>query len=314
MSKNPVYTIFLGFCLLNIYNPCLCQIKDIKKKSTENQSKKDTGSSNKSNKKSGSSGSTTYDYLETERDNTSTLDAVFGCLDIGSDIMGSGCLAPSSPGSGSTQPNYTTKSSKIKPQKAIKEPRIRKLDTLSWKQIDPTFLSLDIRAHFDVGSHYSSNKNYFYVDYLPALRANIEVVMIDFRYNILTEYTDDFPDSFTSWELLLMINLLPKEDYKLALGTGLYNEEYTNTIFNEHFLGAKIGLNQNKDFIDAEMRVVVDYKTKAFPFFEIGTRYNKRVMTLKKLFTYISLGVTYQNYYQSHDIWAFRGGILVNIH
>jgi len=294
----------------------LGQIQDIKKKSKENQVKKTstTKSSGTSSKKSQStteSDNSTYDYLETETDFGTTVDAAFGCLNLISDIAGSGCLSPSTP---SSEPNFTPKVEKPKKEKVVKEPKIRKLDTLSWKQIDPTFESFEIRPQFDVGYHYSSQKGYTYIDFLPGLRANIGMVMLDFRYNILTEYTDDFPDSFKSWEFLFMLNLLPRKDIKLALGTGLHSEEFTNSTYHEIYLGSKFGLNDNKDFIDADTRFSVDYETKAFPFFEIGVRYNKRIMNFNKIYVHLTLGAIYQNYYQSHDIWSFRGGVLVNIH
>ncbi len=191
---------------------------------------------------------------------------------------------------------------------------IRKLDTIKWSEIDPTFVSWDVRAHFDLGYHYSTKQHYTYADYLPGLRMSLGLLMFDFRYNILTEYTDDLPDSFKSWELLLLFNLLPRKDLKMFIGTGIHREKYSNQSFNEIYLGIKYNPNQNKDFIDADIRTSVDYKTGAFPFFEIGTRYNIQLLNIDNTFGYITIGASYQNYYQTHDIWSLRSGIIVNVH
>ena len=188
------------------------------------------------------------------------------------------------------------------------------LDTMSWDEIDPTFVSWDLRANFDIGYHYDSEWHYTYVDYLPGVRMNLGFIMFDYRYNILTEYTDGNPDSFKSWELLVLFNLLPRKDLKIFLGTGIHREKFSKQNFNEHYLGAKVGVLNNKNHFDLDVRFSVDYKTGAFPFFETGIRYNKRLMNVNNLFGYITIGPIYQNYYQAHDIWSLRGGIIVNIH
>jgi len=185
---------------------------------------------------------------------------------------------------------------------------------MSWEEIDPTFVSWDIRANFDFGYHYDSKWHYNYIDYLPGVRLNLGFIMFDYRYNILTEYTDGNPDSFKSWELLVLFNLLPRKDFKIFIGTGLHREKFSEQNFNEHFIGTKVGIFNNKNYFDADIRFSIDYKIGAFPFFESGIRYNKRLMNVNNLFGYITLGAVYQNYYQSHDIWSLRSGVIVNIH
>ena len=191
---------------------------------------------------------------------------------------------------------------------------VKKLETERWDKIDPTFVSWDIRAIFDLGYHYSTKQHYIYVDYLPGLRMNVGFLMLDFRFNILTEYTDDFPDSFKSWELLLLFNLIPRKDLKMFIGTGIHREEFSDQSFSEYYIGVKYNVIENKDFIDADIRTSYDYKTGAFPFFEIGARYNIQVLNVNNTYGYITLGAIYQNYYQTHDIWSLRSGIIVNIH
>ncbi len=175
--------------------------------------------------------------------------------------------------------------------------------------------SLDLKPQFDLGFHKGIDKNYTYVDYLPGLRANLHFLSIDFRYNILTEYTDDFPDSFKSWELLLIANMTPNQDFKVLLGAGLQREIWDEPVnFTEFYLGTQIPFSNSKDYFDADTRFSYDSETEMFPSFEIGGRYNMQFLNFEHLSGYITLGATYQNYYQSHDIWALRGGVIINIH
>jgi hypothetical protein len=176
--------------------------------------------------------------------------------------------------------------------------------------------SLELKPHFDLGFHKGIDKNYTYVDYLPGARINLHFFLLDFRYNILTEYTDDFPDSFKSWEMLFMFNLSANQNYKIVLGTGLQREIWDDEqiSFHEYYFGTQIPFANGADYFDADTRFSVDYETEVFPFFEIGGRYNKRFLNFEHLSGYITLGATYQNYYQSHDIWALRGGVIIKLH
>ncbi|NJO87926.1 MAG: hypothetical protein HC831_02415, partial [Chloroflexia bacterium] len=177
-------------------------------------------------------------------------------------------------------------------------------------------ISVELKPCFDLGFHKGTDKNYTYVDYLPNARINLYVLQLDFRYNILTEYTDGFPDSFKSWEMLFMFNLSANQDYKIVFGTGLHREIWDDEqiSFHEYYIGTQIPFTNGADYFDADTRFSVDYETEVFPFFEIGGRYNKRFLNFEHLSGYITLGATYQNYYQSHDIWALRGGVIIKWH
>ncbi|OQY01627.1 MAG: hypothetical protein B6I20_07620 [Bacteroidetes bacterium 4572_117] len=179
---------------------------------------------------------------------------------------------------------------------------------------DPTVLSFEARANVAVGLQYSKHENYTYVNFLPGVRGNLGAFSTDFRFNILTEYADDFPDSFSSWEWLFLLNIEPVETFRLNFGSGVQYEKYSASYFNEHYIGFKFGLNKNKDYLDIDTRFSMDYATSAFPFFEAGVHYKKRIAAFDNVFMHISLGGMYQNYYQSQDIWALQGGLIVNVH
>ena len=179
---------------------------------------------------------------------------------------------------------------------------------------DPTVLSFEARANFALGWHYSKDKNYVYVNYLPGVRGNLGAFATDFRFNILTEYTDDFPNSFTSWEWLFLFNIEPVQTFKLTFGTGVQSETYSDSYFNEHYIGFRFGLANNRDYIDADTRFSIDYSSSVVPFFEGGIHFKKRIAAFDNVFMHITLGGVYQNYYSSHDIWLFQGGLIVNVH
>ncbi len=182
------------------------------------------------------------------------------------------------------------------------------------RDADPTVISADFKANFALGWHYSSVKTYVYVNYLPEISINLASFTTSFRYNILTEYTNDFPNSFTSWEWLFLFNIQPAPTFKMSLGTGVQYEKFSQSYFNEHYIGFRFGMPNGKDFCEANTRLSIDYNTGAVPFLEAGIHYKIRIAEFEKIFMYISLGGLYQNYYSSHDIWLGRAGIILNWH
>ncbi len=187
-------------------------------------------------------------------------------------------------------------------------------EIMNFRYLNPTILSLEIDASFAYALHYGHGDYYTYINYLPRVRGNLGVFSTDFRYNILTEYTDDFPNSFKSWELLFLLNLMPDESVKITFGSGIYYEMYTEKYYSENYFETRIGTFENKDFVGIDTRLVVDYRTGKYPFFEAGIYYNARIIDFEHLSGYISLGGVYQNYYTAHDIWGARGGLIFNIH
>jgi len=187
-------------------------------------------------------------------------------------------------------------------------------EIMNMRFLDPTVLSFEVDGQFAYALHYAHDTLFNYINYLPQIRGNLGIFSTDFRFNMLTEYTNDLPNSFKSWELLFLINIVPDESFKIAFGSGIYNEMYTDSYFNENYLQFKILMPNKHDLLHMDTRVVIDYANSRYPFFEGGIRYNTRIVTLSHLYGYITLGAMYQNYYSSHDIWAARGGIAFNFH
>ncbi len=182
------------------------------------------------------------------------------------------------------------------------------------RDADATVISADFKANFALGWHYSLAKTYVYVNYLPEISINLASFTTSFRYNVLTEYTDDFPNSFTSWEWLFLFNIQPSPVFKMSLGTGVQFEKYSGSYFNEHYIGFRFRMKNERDFLDANTRLSIDYETGTVPFIETGIHYKIQIAEFEHIFMYISLGGMYQNYYSSHDIWLGRGGLIVNWH
>ena len=187
-------------------------------------------------------------------------------------------------------------------------------EIMNLKNIDPSVLSLDLRANFTLGLHHSMDTNHISVNYLPGVRGNIGIFSSDFRFNMLTEYTNDMPNSFKSWEWLFLLNIKPSETFRITFGTGMQKENSTGNIYNQHYLGFKIGVLNNKDYIEADTRLSTNYATENFPFFEGAISYNTRIINFDFANVYIRIGGIYQNYYSAYDIWAANGGIIFNLH
>ena len=182
------------------------------------------------------------------------------------------------------------------------------------RDADPTIISADFKMNFAPGWHYSKSQTYWYVDFLPEIAVNLAWFTTFFRYNILTEYTNDFPNSFTSWEWLFLFNVEPSPKFKLSLGTGVQYENYSDTYFNEHYIGLRFLMPNNQDFLETNTRFSIDYETGAIPFLEAGIHYKIKVAEFENIYMFINLAGVYQNYYSSHDIWLGEGGLIINWH
>jgi len=184
----------------------------------------------------------------------------------------------------------------------------------------PWEYSLDFKANLAIGFEPSKERTYTYYNFLPGIRANIAWFLIDFRYNILTEFDQDLPDAFKTWDLVFLFNINIDDNSKLFAGAGMHREEYSQTTFVEYCAGATIGLFQKRDYLDIEGRASMDMNDQdnpdddEYPFTEIGITYNRRFIDSKNLFGYFSVGAMYQNYYSSTDIWAFKAGVILNWH
>ncbi len=187
-------------------------------------------------------------------------------------------------------------------------------EILNMRYLDPTVLSFEIEPQLAYALHFGADQTYKYVNYLPQVRANLGVISTDFRFNMLTEYTNGFPDAFQSWEILLLLNIVPDKKFRISVGSGLYVETFTQSNYNENYLGLKFMMPNEKDFLDMDTRVVCDYNRGLFPFIEGGIRYSSRFIDFEHIYGYITFGAMYQNYYSSHDIWAAKGGLSFNFH
>jgi len=189
-------------------------------------------------------------------------------------------------------------------------------EIMGMRDLDPCLLSLEINPNSAYSFHYSidSSRYYRYINYLPDIRANLGVFSAYFRYNILTEYINSLPDSYKTWDLLFMFNFVPDNGFKLSLGTGVYNENYTEKYYNEHYLSMQFGLFENKDFLNLDARVAVDYNTSLLPYLDVQIQYKLRIMNIPHFYTYLTLGALYQDYYQKHQIWGLSAGLSFNIH
>jgi hypothetical protein len=184
----------------------------------------------------------------------------------------------------------------------------------AYKETDPSIFSIDVNLGFAPGIHFSNDTNFHYMNYLPGIRANLASFMIDFRFNLLTEYENNLPNSFRSWDLIVGFNIVPSDKFKITIGTGVQREMYDDMYFHEYYLGSKIWLLQLRDYLELDYRCSADYETGILPFQEAGAKYNLRIFNMENVSAHITLGAIYQNYYQSHEIWALKTGLILNFH
>jgi len=189
-------------------------------------------------------------------------------------------------------------------------------EIMEMRFLNPTLVSFEMDANMAYSYHFSvdSNRFYNYVNYLPHLRGNIGVFSADFRYNVLTDKINGYLDTYKTWELIFMLNLVPSESIKFSLGTGIMDEQYTGKYYNEHYLLMQFGLFKNKDFLEMDARAAIDYNTSKFPYIDAQMRYKMRIIDLPHVYVYLSLGGIFQAYYLEHQIVGANAGFLLNIH
>jgi hypothetical protein len=275
MNTKFIYNLIICFGLMFlVQNNVFSQIDDIKKKSDDNKENRNNNSSSNSNSNDDSGG----DIAESCASGCSS-----GCMDIGCNLF-SGFLS-----------EYTD-------------------DVASYRATNPKILSLDANADFSAAININSAKTYNYMVYMPSLRANLASFLLEFRFNLLTEYSNDLPNSFKCWDAIIGFNIVPSDRFILTLGTGVEREMFNEMYFHEYYIGSRIWSAELSNYLELDYRISADYETGAFPFQEAGVRYNIRIMNFGHVYTHLALGLIYQNYYQSHNIWGLRAGIVFNIH
>lgn len=189
-------------------------------------------------------------------------------------------------------------------------------DILDMRNFNPCFVSLEVDAGFSSAFHYSDLDNmwYQYANMLPHIRGNLGIFSTDFRFNFLAEYNNGLPNSFKTWDLLFILNMVPDDAFRISLGSGMYYEVYTEKLYHEHYFQVQLGLFQNRDFIDFDTRIAPDYSTNLVPFMETALRYKFRFINFDHVYAWLSLGAVYQNYYQEHGIIGGNAGLILNIH
>ena len=189
-------------------------------------------------------------------------------------------------------------------------------EIMEMRNLNPCLVSFETDLNMALSYHFSydSGQFYHYINYLPDIKGNIGIFGADFRFNVLTETVNGVPDLYKSWDLIMMINLVPVKTFKLSLGSGVYAETYTKKYYNEYYLLMRFGLRGNRDFFDLDARLAADYTTSLLPFVEAGIRYKLRIMDLPHVYAYWSVGGIYQAYYVDHQIFGINVGILLNIH
>ena len=182
---------------------------------------------------------------------------------------------------------------------------------------DPTIISLELMPQFGYGVHFSDNQQdlYKYYDILPRIRGNYGAFSSELRFDYLLEINDSVAfNNFSVLNWQFMFNIIPSEALRISLGQGVLYEFENRKSYHESFLGVDIGINEKQFLISPEARLAYDYEGQRIAYFETGLRWNFRILDIKHLYAYVTLGGAYRNYYQSHEVAFLYGGFNFNIH
>jgi hypothetical protein len=182
---------------------------------------------------------------------------------------------------------------------------------------DPGIISLEIMPMAGYGLHLSEDQEnvYRYYDVLPRLRGNLGAFSTEVRLDYLFEANDSVAfNTFPVWNYWFGINIIPKDLFRLTIGQGLMYESNSRQAFHESFIGCDIPLQDRAFLVSPEFRFSYDYENQLFPYIEGGLRGSMRFVDTKHFFAYLTLGTAWRNYYQSHEVLVFYGGLTLNIH
>jgi len=183
-------------------------------------------------------------------------------------------------------------------------------EVLSDKENYPIAFSLEVMPQVA----YSPDNNY--VNFLPRARLTWGVFSTDIRANVLLEFlennTNDIYKSIEWQAFILNFHMGPSA--QMRFGAGFFYEEYTNKRYPEFYAAFHLYLKQHATTIVLEGRSTDDADTAQNIFREVNLQGNFRFINTKSVFSYINLGLVYQNYYTSVDLWSIQAGLNFIIH
>ena len=186
-------------------------------------------------------------------------------------------------------------------------------DIMSYRQENPSVLSLSLKPMFGYGVHFSSSP-YDYYNLLPAVRGDWGVVATEFRMNYLIDMVDYRVDAFKTIDWLFILNLYPVANARLSTGFGFWYEKYQEFASAEFYLGYEQGLNDRSMLINIDSRVAFGNSNSDINYTEISGALSARFFKSQNLSAYGTIGASYQNFYLSYDVWLLNAGLNFNLH
>ena len=283
-SRYPyLFGLLLAVCTLLPYNGN-AQVKDVKKGSENNQQKSQSGNNSSTSSGNNSTGNNRASYNRNE--GSIGQGCASACFDMVTSACMQGCIA------------YTGAALEQigKDQRAL----IRKKDTI------PELKMLELMPQ----AAYAPNNGT--VTLLPRIRGVIGLFSTDLRVCQLAD-TRNSAENYSTFDWsVLQYALINTSFYHLRLGSGFMHERFSSIYFNEHFIGNDIKwskhLNSNLEF-----RIAPDYVTGITARTEVSFRTNVEVVSRKPMHVYYTLGLLYQNYYQTIDFWSVHSGLLLRL-
>jgi hypothetical protein len=146
----------------------------------------------------------------------------------------------------------------------------------------------------------------------PRIRGNWGLFSTDFRMNYLIE--DDI-DGFkhirtTDWQII-QLNLITSRFFTFRIGTGFMKEAFNEKrSFSESAFMLNVHAPDQSKVLGFEYRFAKDWETGSNPRREFSVQYQQQLFTINGFHGYTTVGVVYQKYYNTIEVWGIQGGLV----
>lgn len=146
----------------------------------------------------------------------------------------------------------------------------------------------------------------------PRIRGNWGLFGTDFRINYLIEEgVDGYIHLRTNDWQIIQLNLVTSRFFTFRLGTGIMKEAFSEgKSFSETAIMLMVHAPDQTETLAFEYRFAKDWDTGANPRREFGVQYQHQLFSTGSFHGYATVGVIYQRYYNSIDVWGMQGGLM----
>lgn len=180
---------------------------------------------------------------------------------------------------------------------------------LSKRTVNPSLVSLEL-----IGQAAAQPSSYYV--FHPRVRATWVLFSTDFRVNYLLEEDINGNQDLTTFDWqVLQINLITARHAIGRIGFGVMKENFgENRSVPESSYGIQWYTNQRKVNGVVEYRSARDWNIDVNSRREFNAFVEHRIWTKGSAHMYATAGFTYQQYYESVNVWGIQGGLIIKLH